>query len=132
VYVDVGTCVKCHQFSGVGQNVGPDLTEIGDKLSREAFYESILYPSAGISHNYEAYAAVTKDGTVVTGLLVSKTPDEITLKGSDAIPRTFRMSEIEELAKQDVSLMPADLQKVLDEEQLVDLVEFLTTLKKGK
>ncbi|MBA3313647.1 MAG: NPCBM/NEW2 domain-containing protein [Planctomycetota bacterium] len=132
VYVDVGTCVKCHQFKGVGQNVGPDLSEIGDKLSREAFYESILYPSAGISHNYETYAAITNDGNVVTGLLVSKTPEEITLRASDAINRTFKMADIEEIAKQEVSLMPADLQKVLDEQQLIDLVEFLTTLKKAK
>lgn len=132
IYLDTGTCSKCHQFMGVGQNVGPDLSEIGDKLSREALYESILYPSAGISHNYEAYAAITSDGTVVTGLLVSQTPDEIALKGSDAITRTFKTSEIEELVKQDVSLMPADLQKVLTEQELVDLVEFLTTLKKPK
>ncbi|HEX6985505.1 MAG TPA: PVC-type heme-binding CxxCH protein [Planctomycetaceae bacterium] len=132
VYLDAGTCVKCHQFKGIGQNVGPDLSEIGDKLSREALYESILYPSAGISHNYETYAVVTNDGNVVTGLLVSRTPDEIAIKGNDAIVRTFKTADVAEVAKQEVSLMPADLQKVLTEQELVDLVEFLTTLRKEK
>ena len=131
VYLEAGTCAKCHQVNGIGQNVGPDLSEIGNKLSREAIYESILYPSAGISHNYESYSALTADGNVVTGLMVSQTPDEVTLKGADAIPRTFKRSEVEELVKQDVSLMPADLQKVLSEKDFVDLVEFLTTLKKA-
>jgi hypothetical protein len=31
--------------------------------------------------------------------------------------------------KQEVSLMPADLQKVMSAEELVDVVEYLTTLK---
>lgn len=132
VFLDTGTCVKCHQFSGVGQNVGPDLSEIGDKLSREAFYESILYPSAGISHNYETWAAVTADGNVVTGLVVSRTPDELSLKGADAIVRTFKTADLAETSKQDISLMPADIQKLMTEQELVDLVEFLTTLKKAK
>ncbi len=132
VYVEAGTCVKCHQFKGVGQNVGPDLSEIGDKLSREAMYESILYPSAGISHNYETYAAATEDGNVVAGLLVSKTDAEVSLKGSDGIVRTFKTGDIAEMVKQDVSLMPADIQKLMTEQELVDVVEFLTTLRKAR
>jgi len=132
VYIEAGTCVKCHVFKSVGQNVGPDLSEIGDKLSREAMYESILYPSAGISHNYETYAAVTADGNVVTGLLVSRTDEEVSLKGPDGIVRAFKTADVEEMAKQEVSLMPADIQKLMTEQELVDLVEFLTTLKKPR
>ena len=130
VYVDAGTCVKCHKFHGIGQNIGPDLSEIGDKLSREALLESILFPSAGISHNYESYVAITEEGTVVTGLLVSRTPQEVVLKGADAIEHRLPRESLEELIKQDISLMPDDIHRILTEEQIVDLVEFLTTLKK--
>ncbi len=62
----VATCGQCHVVAGKGKNVGPDLSEIGSKLSREAMYVSILEPSAGISHNFEAYVALTKDGEVIT------------------------------------------------------------------
>lgn len=130
VYVDAGTCVKCHKFHGVGQAIGPDLSEIGDKLSREALFESILFPSAGISHNYESYVAVTEEGTVITGLLVSETQDEVVLKGADAIEHRLPRAHLEELIKQDVSLMPDDIHRILTQDQLIDLVEFLTTLKK--
>ena len=129
VYLTEGTCVKCHQYMGIGKNVGPDLAEIGDKLSRQALYESILYPSAGISHNYASYVAVTAEGTVVTGLLISETPEEVVLKGADGIERAFQRDELLEFVKQDVSLMPNDIQRLITEEQLVNLVEFLTTLK---
>jgi putative heme-binding domain-containing protein len=116
----------------MGKEVGPDLSEIGKKLSREALFESILYPSAGISHNFEAYTVILVSGNVVNGLLVNKTDDAITIKDAEAIARTFKMDDVEEVIQQKVSLMPADLQKVLTEEELINIVEYLTTLKQAK
>src|SRR5262249_53968409 len=129
VYTTSGTCANCHVVNGAGKEVGPDLSEIGKKLSREALYESILFPSAGISHNYETYVVETKNGNVASGILVSQTPDAVVLKGSDAIVRTFKKSEIETLVKSNVSLMPADLNKAMTVQELTDLVEYLLTLR---
>jgi len=130
VFNTVGKCNTCHVVNGEGKDVGPNLSEIGSKLSREAFFESILFPSAGISHNYETWTAVTDGGNTVTGILVSQTPAEVQLKGSDAIVRTVNRSELEEFVKQPVSLMPADLQKTMTVEELVDVIEYSQTLKK--
>jgi len=69
---------------------------------------------------------------VLNGLLVSQTPTEVTLKGADAIVRTFKRSEIESLQKVPVSLMPADLQKLLTAEDLADVVEYMLTLKQAQ
>ncbi len=130
VFAGVGTCAKCHIVNEKGKEVGPNLTEIGSKLSREAMYESILYPSAGISHNYEAYNLLTSDGEVVTGLLTSKTVDEVVITSDDGIARKFGRKDVDDLTKQTISLMPADLQKLMTKQELVDVVEYLTTLKK--
>ena len=130
VFQGVAKCNTCHVVDGEGKEVGPNLSEIGSKLSREAFFESILFPSAGISHNYESWNAATVDGNVVSGIKVSETPAEIVLKGVDAIPRTLKKSEIEELKKQSISLMPADLQKTMTAQELIDVIEYLQTLKK--
>ena len=130
VYMTTGTCSKCHVVSGVGRNVGPDLSEIGDKLGRQALYSSILYPSAGVSHNYETHSVLTDDGVFASGLLVSETDAEITIKDVEGIERTFEKDSLLESSVQDVSLMPADIQKLMTERELVDLVEFLTTLRK--
>jgi len=125
-----GKCHTCHVVDRLGKDVGPNLSEIGDKLSRQACVESIVYPSAGISHNYETYVAVLESGNVVTGILTSRTPESVTLKGSDAIEHTIPLAEVEEMRRQEVSLMPADLQKDLTEDELIDIVEYLTTLRK--
>ena len=130
VFAGAGTCAKCHIVNNAGKEVGPNLTEIGTKLSREAMFESILYPSAGISHNYEAYNLLDSDGNQVTGLLTSSTDAEVVITSDDGIARTFKRADIELLEKQKVSLMPADLQTLMSKQELIDTVEYLTTLKK--
>jgi putative membrane-bound dehydrogenase-like protein len=130
VFLGAGTCAKCHKVGNEGKEVGPALSEIGDKLSLAAMYESILFPSAGIAHSFETYTLRLEDGSVVNGLLVSKTPEEIVIKGEDALNRTFKADEVEDMKKQTISIMPADLQKLMTVEELVDVVEYLTTLKK--
>ena len=130
VFFSTGTCHKCHVVDGMGREVGPNLTEIGSKLSREAMFESVLYPSAGISHNYELWTVVKSDGTTVNGLLVSNTDAEVSIRGDDALIRSFPKSDVEELVKQKISLMPADLQKTMTTQELADVVEYMQTLKK--
>jgi putative heme-binding domain-containing protein len=130
VFFSTGTCHKCHVVDGMGREIGPNLTEIGSKLSREAMFESVLYPSAGISHNYEMWTVVLSSGTTVNGLLVSSTDAEVSLRGDDALVRQFPKSDIEELVKQKISLMPADLQKTMTSQELADVVEFMQGLKK--
>lgn len=131
IFETTGTCSKCHIVNKKGKDVGPDLSEIGKKLSREAFFESILFPSAGIAHNYEMYSAVLNDGNVITGLLTSQTDQAVTIKNKDGISRTIPTGDLDELVKQKVSIMPADLQKLLSEQDLVDVVEYLQTLKQA-
>jgi len=126
------TCAKCHKVRGEGKEVGPDLSEIGSKLTREAMYVAILNPSAGISHNYENYAVATLEGNVFTGLLVSQTDDTITIKTAEGVARTFKTDEVEEVIKLRRSLMPEGLQKLITVEELVDVVEFMVGLKKNQ
>jgi putative heme-binding domain-containing protein len=126
---NAGTCAKCHLVDGVGKDIGPDLSAIGDKLPKQALFESILYPSAAISHNFETTSIVTDEGLVYSGILTSETDREVKLKDENGIIRTIPASAIEENEKLDVSLMSADIQKLLSPQELVDIVEYLSTQK---
>ena len=112
--------------------MGPNLSEIGAKLSKQALFESIIFPSAGISHNYEAWTIALHDGTTQTGIIVSEDAEKVLLKGTDAIVRTFLLKDIDERIKQKISLMPADFAKLISTEEMADVVEYLTTLKKAR
>lgn len=130
IFHTTGTCHKCHRVGKLGKELGPDLTEIGSKLSRHAMFESIIFPSAGISHNYESYTLLLENGTTVNGLVTSDTAEKISVKGTDLIVRSYDKSKVEEVIRQTVSLMPADLQKLMSVQEIVDVVEYMQTLRK--
>lgn len=129
LFSEKATCSKCHVVRGQGKEVGPNLSEIGKKLSKEALLVAILDPSAGVSHNYETYVAVTADGKVVSGILVSRTDEQVVLRDAEAIEHTLKTEDLEELTRLPTSLMPSDLQKLMSPQELIDVVEYLMTLK---
>ena len=124
-------CATCHQVKGQGIDFGPNLTEIGDKLAKEALYESILDPSAGISFGYEAWQIELKSGDELYGLIASETSDELSIKGVGGIVTKCKISEIARRTRSPLSIMPAGLQQTLSAQDLADLIEFLLSLKKS-
>ena len=122
-------CAKCHLLGGQGGRIGPDLSLIGLKASRENLYDSILSPSKAIADQYLTQVITTTKGQTISGLLAEETADAVTLR--DANGKDFRIpkAEIEERGKSQESIMPANLVAHLSEDDLVDLVEFLTTLR---
>ena len=130
VFEGAGTCSKCHIVYGKGIEVGPDLSEIGNKLSRMAMFESILFPSAGISHNYENWMVLKEDGQTITGVLVGATDSAVQIKDDQGINHLISVDEIDTRKKQKLSLMPADLHKQMTVQELVDLVEYLMDLRR--
>ena len=124
-------CASCHKVKGQGTEVGPDLSEIGSKLAREALYESIIDPSAGISFGYEAHQLELKSGEEAYGLIVSETADEIAIKNNTGLVTRHKKSDIKSRRQMKLSIMPAGLQQAMTIEELVDLIEYLSSLKKG-
>ena len=123
-------CTACHQVNSKGVNFGPDLSEIGSKLAKEELYLSILDPSAAITHGYRGYRIKTQSGAEYLGYIVSETKKELILRMQGGIDQTIAKSKITSREPMDRSLMIPGLQRTMSEEELVDLVEYLTTLKK--
>jgi len=124
-------CSKCHQVNGTGIDFGPNLSEIGTKLAKEAIYESILDPSAGISFGYEAWSLELNNGDEAYGLVVSETADELALKAVGGLVTRYKKADIAKRTKQKLSIMPTGLAKTMSIQELVDLVEYLSSLKKA-
>ena len=122
-------CANCHTVNGEGVNFGPDLSEIGAKLSREAMYTSILYPDQGISFGYEGFMIKLRDGSSAFGRIVSETADKVEMQYMNN-PQTVNKADIVSRTQLPNSLMPGNLQAMLTEDELVDLVEYLAGLKK--
>jgi putative membrane-bound dehydrogenase-like protein len=125
------TCVTCHVINGQGTGYGPELSEIGAKLPKEAIYTSILYPSAGISMGFEGWIVSTKDGDDLDGIIASQTADKIVLRRAGGINTEIGKSDIKDKRQMKISIMPENLQQQMTTQDLVDLVEYLSGLKKA-
>ena len=123
-------CIKCHQVRGEGRDLGPALSEIGTKLPKEALYEAILDPSAGISFGFEAWQVQLKSGDDAYGLKASETADEIAIKDTNGIVTRYKRNQIASMQQTKTSIMPSGLQQTMTTQELVDLVEYLSSLKK--
>lgn len=121
-------CQICHQVNGRGTNFGPELSVIADKLPKEGLYNAILEPNAGIVLGYEGYTLQLTDGTQITGIIQSETSTELVLLLPGGITNRYNLDEVETREQLDQSLMPA-LQGSMTEQELIDLVEYLSTLK---
>jgi putative membrane-bound dehydrogenase-like protein len=123
-------CLKCHTVRGVGGAVGPDLSMIGKKASRENLIESILYPSKAIADQYISWNIETNRGLTISGLLVEEKPgDYVVLRDANGKDTKIPVKEIAERTKSPNSIMPNDIVVFMSEAELLDVVEYLATLK---
>ena len=125
-----GTCSVCHQVNNTGTRFGPDLSEIGAKYPKEALYESVLHPDAGIAFGYEGFVFKTKDGNQVLGYISSETKDEITVEMMGGTPAKIKKSDLVSKKPYEHSLMPSGLVNGMKQQEVVDLIEYLSGLKK--
>ena len=109
--------------------VGPPLTTIGQKLSREQLYQAILRPNDAILMGYETWVVRTKKGDTVSGLKTSDTPEGVTIKDTDGKYHDFAIEDVDRKVVQKISIMPEGLAGAMTMKELVDLVEYLTTLR---
>lgn len=125
---DLG-CARCHKVNGQGGQIGPDLSAIGSKASRENLLESILYPDKAIAEQFVQWVVETKQGVLVQGILLEETQQHVVLRDANGKDWKIAKEDIMERAKSQRSLMPGDLVQYMTDQDLLDLVEFLQTLR---
>jgi putative membrane-bound dehydrogenase-like protein len=123
-------CAICHQVNGEGMDFGPKLSEIGSKLSKEGEYLAILHPDAGISFGYETSEVKLKDGTMLTGIISSKTETDLQMKFPGGAVQNYKTSDVKSVKTTETSMMPSGIQESMSTQELVDLVDYLSTLKR--
>src|SRR5262249_49942713 len=126
---DKSLCIKCHRVGDQGERVGPELTRLGSRFAKVEIVESILEPSRAIAPSFETTSVLLKNGKVVSGVKVGETEAAITLVDNEARKHVLAKVDIDEQNKQPLSTMPEGLEKRLTEDEFVDLVSFLASLK---
>jgi putative heme-binding domain-containing protein len=66
------------------------------------------------------------------GIIASETDQSIVLKFAGGITAPYEKESILDRSTEPVSMMPAGLQRSMTTQELVDLIEYLTSLKKAE
>lgn len=123
------SCTLCHRIGDTGADFGPGLSEIGSKLGKDVLFESILNPNAGVSMGFETWSITLKNGQSAMGIIRSETNDQLVLALPGGVANTFEKRLIDKREKLPMSMMPTGLQALFSQDDLVDLVEYLASLK---
>ncbi|MBL9168564.1 MAG: c-type cytochrome [Verrucomicrobiales bacterium] len=118
-------CAACHRLGQEGVRVGPELTGAGRHGVRY-FLENIIDPNAVIGTDFQATVVETKQGDVLTGMIVNSSPDSLTLRTS-AQEVVVPTGDISRRTTSELSLMPEGLLDSLNDREQVELLKFLTS-----
>ncbi|MFO0939108.1 MAG: PVC-type heme-binding CxxCH protein [Gemmataceae bacterium] len=116
-------CQQCHTLYGVGGKVGPEITG-SNRADLAYLLENIFDPSAVIPKEYAATKIDLADGRVVTGII--KQDNGTTLTVATATETlTIPSKDVEKRTPSELSMMPDDLIKPLNELEFRNLVAYL-------
>lgn len=118
-------CASCHQFSGNGMGVGPDLTSMAHRFSIREALEATLEPSKVIPERYSSKTVLTVDGTQFTGMVVEQADGSYFVLQQDGKRVRVSADDVEELKPSKVSAMPDGLLNGLTQTEIRDLFGYL-------
>ena len=121
-------CLRCHKIDGNGGEVGPELTGIGKRQTREYILEAIVNPNKQIAQGFDTTVQRQADGTVVSGILKGEDAKELRLITAEGKLVNVPKADVED-RRRGASAMPEDTIKKLSKSELRDLVEFLAGSK---
>ena len=121
-------CTRCHTVRNAGSDVGPNLSGVATRLTREQILESLLDPSARIAPGFGTVGITLKNGKRVDGTLREETATEVVVvAGTPPAEQRLAKSEIAERTNPVSAMPPVGL--IVKPREVRDLVAYLATLR---
>ena len=118
-------CANCHKLFGQGETIGPPLD--GYERGNPKFWlPAMVEPSLEIREGYQSYIAVTLDGRVITGMVAAQDPQTVTIRTADNRKIILPREDLEIFKAMEKSLMPEDVLKELSDEDIRNLLAYLS------
>lgn len=133
-HTSAAACAKCH-LKGDGQSpLGPDLANLGDKITDVHLVESLLQPSKSIRDGFQTVRLLTMDGEVRSGMLVTENEDQIVLRDAANLQTDIIIAkdDIDVRSNSAISMMPEGLVSTLKSpREFLDLLSYLFAIEEG-
>ncbi len=127
------TCAQCHPIGTTGRNIGPSLNDVATrwKNDKAGILREILEPSHKIDPKFALYSVLTEDEVVYSGILIEESNESISiLSGADQKePKVIPRSEISNMVKSSLSIMPNGLMDQYTQDEIFELLAYLMKQK---
>jgi putative membrane-bound dehydrogenase-like protein len=118
-------CSSCHRLRNEGHALGPDLATVKSG-GKEKLLLNILDPNREVAPNFVSYLIETEDGESLLGIVANEAGASVTLRQANGIETTVARPNISSMQSQGKSLMPEGLEAGLSQQDMADLLEFIT------
>lgn len=123
-------CIACHAVNAIGGKSGPDLSALSRGLPIDMIVTEVVWPALNVKEGYEAATAIMDDGTVITGFKQADTPETIAIRDiTTGEVKTIKHADAIDI-KTGGTVMPDGLTATMNEQQLADLIRYLSELGK--
>ncbi len=121
-------CLSCHRVGEEGGALGPNLSLIGQRRSREALVAAIRDPSAIVEPGYRSVMWIGDEG-LEEGVIKGEDAFSIQVMTIDGRLKGYRKADLPELERQTDSLMPQYTPAQLSDANLENVLAYLGTLR---
>jgi quinoprotein glucose dehydrogenase len=128
-YSSQAQCVRCHMIGHQGAKVGPELTSIGQTLSREQLLQALVDPGAQVAAGYGRVSVTLKDGRTIGGFFEAETDTTMTIVDQD---KTTEVAKADVVTKKFSGSGMPPMGYLLSREEIRDLIAYLSTLPNGE
>ena len=129
LFANKGACTTCHMVAGEGGRLGPDLSQIGERLDPDELKTALNDPSETVIPRWWTVNVTQSDGSVVRGLRMSEDTFGLRVMDQNAEMWSFNKNEIQSYQRVQSSTMPSYAQ-TMNEREIDDLVAYLFSLRK--
>lgn len=121
-------CAACHRIEGVGEQIGAELGAIKDR-GADFILLNVLDPNREVLPKFITYYVQTDSGRSLTGMIQAETATSLTIRRSDGTNETILRVNIEELRSTGLSFMPEGLEKMINHQEMADLIAYLMSVR---
>ena len=120
-------CVRCHDAGGQGNQVGPELAGIGERVDKEYLLRSLITPNSEIAKGFSVTIVELTNGKSLVGRVEKQTNQSLSLVPPQGKTIEISSGEIKKITETKTSVMPP-MGALLTKYQLRDLISYLETL----
>ncbi len=123
------SCLRCHATDAQAETlgVGPNLADVGARLTRLALLESIVAPNRHVSPGYESTTFLLDDDRVLVGRVLAEDGERVLVVDAEGVETELPLAAIQ-ARRTGLSAMPEGQGELLTREDLRDLLEYLARL----